>query len=305
MRTPVVTYVVVAALALAVVGCGDSNDTNIVIGEEPTFPTPTSVIRTATRTPTPARTTIVPTPVATVTTGDGATPSATTTAESTPAPTATPGGSIDADVQRIAADILPFLTNTALLTGGSTSALTVANAPIVDAVKTDSCPDGGSRVDDEGFPARTLTFNACDVSDTLGSFEFDGQVIVTLSSFGGGTIVFDFTLTDRATDHAIDFSGTLTLTVASGGFVLDGPLTVSTPEGGFTLNNNHVTVNANRKIVSGSGTVTDDDDNFDLQMVAFVVTNGGAASSLTVTFDDSSVHTYRLDLETGALTQNS
>jgi hypothetical protein len=300
MRAPVVMYVVAVAFVAAIAGCGDSNDTTVILGDEPS---PADATHTATpvRTPTPVATATTlaqtPTAVATPTTG-AATPSITATAGSTPVPTATPSGGVDADVQRIAADILPFLTNTALLTGGSTSAL-------VEALKNDPCPDGGSRVDDEGFPAHTLTFNACDVSDQLGSFEFDGQVVVTLSSFGGGTIVFDFTLTDRSANHAVHFAGTLTLTVASGGFVLDGPLTVSTPEGNFTLNNHQVTVNANRKIVSGSGMITDDNDNFDLQMVAFAVTGGGAASNLTVTFDDSSVHTYTLDLATGELTQKS
>ena len=57
--------------------------------------------------------------------------------------------------------------------------------------------------------------------------------------------------------------------------------------------------------MSGAGSLTDDDDNFDLATVAFVVTRRGAASDLTVTFDDGGVHEYTLDLATGALTQTS
>ena len=51
-------------------------------------------------------------------------------------------------------------------------------------------------------------------------------------------------------------------TVDDDGFILDGPLAVSTPEGNFTLDADGVTINSNRKIVSGAGSVTDDDDNF-------------------------------------------
>lgn len=314
MRARGVAPVVAAALLAALAGCGDSNDT-VIVGGGPT-PPPTGAVRTAT--PQQATTAPTPTVIATATAATTAVEETPTpigaTATATPVPTATPGSAVDADVQRIAADVVPFLANTTILTGGSVSALTAANAPVVRAaatesgaaaLKSDPCPQGGTRVDDEGFPARTLTFQACDVSDQLGSFEFDGTVVITLNSFDGGSIAFDFTLTDRAANHAVHFSGTLPLTVASSGFQLDGVLTVSTPEGDFTLHSNKVTISAERKVVSGSGTITDDADNFDVATVAFVVVHGGASANLTVTFDDDSVHGYTLDLATGALTQTS
>lgn len=312
-RAGVVGGLVAAALAVALGGCGDTNDTNVFIGATPT---PGSDGRTATpirsSPPTPIATGDAPTAtptavVATATVGPTAsgagvtpTPTATPARTATPAPTATPQGAVDADVQRIAADVVPFLAHTDLLTGGSVQARTVG-----EAAQSDDCPDGGSRLDDEGFPARTLTFAACAVSDQLGSFAVDGQVVITLGGFDGGSIAFDCTLTDRATDHAVHFRGTLTLTVDNDGFILDGPLAVTTPEGNFTLNADQVTITASRKIVSGAGSVTDDDDAFGLSTVAFVVTRRGAASDLTVTFDDGAVHEYRLDLATGELTQTS
>lgn len=313
MRVPVSTYVIASALvALTLVaGCGDSNDTNIIIGDEPT---PTGGVLTAT----PART---PTPGATTTTGaatpttSGATPSATASGGS-PAPTATPGGAVDADVQTVTADILPFLASTALLTGGSVSTVAAANAPLavasgmtrksVEAVKNDPCPDGGTRVDDEGVPVRTITLDACDVSaPSIGPFEFDGTVVITLTSLSGGTIDFDITATDLDTDDSVDFVGTLTLTVSSGNFVLNGPLVISTDAGDFTLNANQITIDSNRKLVSGSGSITDDDDSFDIDTIAMVIAQGGATANFTVTFDDSSVHTYTVNLQTGQITQNT
>lgn len=311
MGARVVAYLFAVALVAGVAGCGDTNDTNIFFGATPTpddgrTPTPgrtsTAVATATAEEPTPAATVIATATAAASATVVGATPTASPTPArtATPAPTATPQGSVDADVQRIAADIVPFLGHTDLLTGGSVDALTV-----VQALKTDGCPDGGSRLDDEGFPARTLTFEACRVADELGSFEFNGTVVITLGSFDGGSIAFDFTLTDLATSHGVAFLGTLSLTVDNDGFILNGPLAVSTPEGNFTLNADDVTITANRKIVSGAGSITDDADNFGLQTVAFVVTRRGASSNLTVTFDDSAVHTYTLDLATGELAQTS
>lgn len=301
-------YLAAAAL-VAAAGCGDTNDTNVFIGATPT---PQSGDRTATPArsatptagqPTPGAvsataTAIVPTATVVGASPTGVVSSATPTPAATPASTATPSGAIDADVQRISADIVPFLANTDLLTGGSTNA-----SAVVQAQKTDACPAGGSRLDDEKFPARTLTFEACAVADLLGSFEFNGQVVITLNNFEGGSIAFDFTVTDRASSRTVGFVGTLPLTVESDGFVLNGALTVATPEGGFTLNSDDVTITANRKIVSGAGSITDDGDNFGLQLVTFVVTRRGASSDLTVTFDDSAVHTYTLDLATGELLQ--
>jgi hypothetical protein len=75
--------------------------------------------------------------------------------------------------------------------------------------------------------------------------------------------------------------------------------------GSKTLISDDVTINANRKIISGSGSITDGADAFGFETVAFAVTRRGAASNLTVTFDDAAVHTYTLDLATGELAQTS
>ncbi len=315
MRASVRTYLLAAALVAGLVGCGDTNDTTIVVVEEPG--TPTGAVRTAT----PAAS---PTPLATATSGQGPTAIATVTATrvaatptsgastATPAPTATPAGTINPDVQRIAADVLPFLAHTDLLTGGSIDALTAASPPRAPggtvgrhlaALRSDPCPDGGARDDDEEFPARTLTFVGCVVSDQLGSFRFDGEVVITLMGFGG-SIAFDVTLTDQAASRAVAFAGTLPLTVESDGFVLDGPLAVTTPDGGFTLRADEVTIDGNRKIISGSGAISDDGDDFDIATVAFVVVRRGAAAELSATLDDASVEDYILDLESGELERN-
>jgi hypothetical protein len=292
---------------VAIAGCGDPNDTNIFIGATPT---PGDGVRTATPARTATTALATPTPVATATAGPtvtfpgetvtAVTPTPTTNATAgTPGPTATPGP-IDAEVQQIAADTVAFLANTALLTGGSIDASAVGAA-----AKSDGCPDGGTRGDDEKFPTRTLTFTACAVTDALGSFQFDGTVAITLGGFQGGSIVFDFTLLDRAASRAVDFAGTLALTVDNDGFILDGPLIVTTPQGSVTLNADDVTINANRKVIDGAGSITDDADNFGLQTVAFDVVRRGAASNLTVTFDDQRVQTFTLDLATGELTPTS
>ncbi len=292
-----------AALVL-VAGCGDGNDTNITIGDEAT---PTPGAPTPAKTPTAGVTTATPVDEATSTAG-----AATPTEAGGPTPTATmsPGGGVDADVQAITTGLLPFLTSTSLLTGGSVSSLTAGaafgEAVQVEAVKNDPCPDGGTRVDDEGVPTRTITLTGCKVSQaSLGHFQVDGTVVITLSSLTGGTIVFDVTSLDLDhNNHQVHFAGTLTLTVSlSGDFVLNGPLTIMTPEGNFTVQTNQITIDSNRHLVSGSGSISDDADNFDVDTVAMTVAQGGASATFTVTFDDTSVHHYSLNLTSGELTQ--
>ncbi|MBI3770703.1 MAG: hypothetical protein HY271_19720 [Deltaproteobacteria bacterium] len=224
MRVHATTSVIAVALvALSfVAGCGDSTNTDITLGDEPT-PTPATA-RTAT--PVVGRTA---TPVATATPGTVAT----ATTGSNPTPTATPGSSVDADVQAVVSDLLPFLTTgPTLLSGGSASALTAGSAAIitsVEALKNDPCPDGGSRVDDEGLPVRTITLTTCRVSDPqLGSFEFDGTITITIS-LQGCSIDFDFTSKDLLNnDHTVHFSGSLTGPPQLSGFVLDGQVVVAT-----------------------------------------------------------------------------
>jgi hypothetical protein len=319
MRASCASYVAAGLLAAltCVAGCGDSNDTNIILGNEPT---PTGGVRTATPgggTATPARTATAgaPTASATPAASGAATPSPSSSG-GTPAPTSTASGAISPDVQAISNDLLPFLASTALLTGGSVSALSAGNAPLVrdvatrtslDALKSDNCPLGGTRVDDEGVPVRTITLDTCDVSaPSLGTFEFDGTVTITLSSLSGGTIDFDVDVTDEpAENQTITFSGTLTLTVQSGNFVLNGPLVISTDVGDFTLTANQLTINSSRKLASGSGAITDDDNATQFQSIQMVVAQGGGSANFTVTFDDNTTHTYTLNLTTGQLTQTS
>jgi hypothetical protein len=303
-----------------VAGCGDGNDTNIILGGETPTPgarTPTPV-RTATAgaktaTPgavaTPTETSAAATP--TETSAGAATPTATTNT-SNPTPTSTPSGSgVDADVQSITSDVLPFLTSTSLLTGGSTSALTLgslrkATTRTADADSTDNCPDGGTRTESGPVNNETITLTACKVSQAqLGHFQFDGTIVITLTSLSGGTINFDFTSIDLDHgNHTVNFSGTLVLTVSlpSGNF---GPLLISTPEGDLTLNATNVTIDSNRHLVSGSGSITDDDDNFTVDTIAMTVVQGGATANFTVTFDDASVNTYTVNLTSGQITQTS
>jgi hypothetical protein len=214
-------------------------------------------------------------------------------------------------VQSITSDLLPFLTSTSLLTGGSTSALTAGaafgeTATSVEAVKTDPCPDGGTRVDDEGIPVRTITLTACKVSQaSLGHFQFDGTIVITLNPIGQSSIQFDFTSLDiDHNNHQVQFSGTLVLTLSGSNFVLNGPLTIMTPEGNFTLNATNVTIDSNRHLISGSGSISDTSNNFTVDTVAMTVAQGGATASFTVTFDDQSVHHYTLNLTSGELTQD-
>jgi hypothetical protein len=176
-----------------------------------------------------------------------------------------------------------------------------------DADSTDNCPDGGTRVETGPVTNETITLNACKVSQAqLGHFQFDGTIVITLNIIGASSIAFDFTSTDLDhNNHQVAFSGTLALTLSGSNFVLNGPLVISTTEGNFTLNATNVTIDSNRDLVSGSGTISDDDDNFTVDTIAMVVAQGGATATFTVTFDDNSVHTYSVNLTTGQITQTS
>src|SRR5437762_3059272 len=80
-----------------------------------------------------------------------------------------------------------------------------------EAEQVGNCPGGGTRTDDEGLLIRTITLDACDVSDPqLGSFEFDGTITI---NFTAGTIDFDITASDLTHDRDVDFVGTLNGTV--------------------------------------------------------------------------------------------
>jgi len=289
----------IAVIALmGAAACGDNDNTTIILDDS----TPTVAARTATPadgvTATPAAN---PTPTLTsagpTNTSAGGTP--TSTSGGTPASTPTPGGAVNAEVEAMVNDLVPFLTvGAGLSIGVDSSALTAERR--AEAVKVDNCPDGGTRTDDEGIPVKTVTLDACRVSDAqLGSFEFTGDIVINLTA---GTIDFDFTATDLANDRDVDFQGTLTGTPQSGGFVLNGPITVSTPDADFTLTFSNLTVNSDRKLVSGSVNATDDDDAFDVAAVNLSVNSGGQTANVLATFDDDSTQSYVLNLETGDLT---
>ena len=127
-----------------------------------------------------------------------------------------------------------------------------------------------------------------------------------MNPFGTSSINFNFSSTDLDhSNHKVEFSGTLVLTLSGSNFVLNGPLTISTPEGNFTLNATNVTIDSNRKLISGSGSISDDSNNFTVDTIAMTVVQGGATATFDVTFDDQSVHTYSLNLTSGELTQTS
>jgi hypothetical protein len=241
----------------------------------------------------------------TATPAAGATATATATqgagATATPGATPTPGGN-SAQVAQVTSELVPFFVIGAGLTVGvPASALTAGTTTGVAADSTDNCPDGGTRTEaDAGFPpTRTITLAGCKVSNQLGAFQFDGTIVIAFS----GTITFDFDTTDLGDDHVVMFNGSLTGTPQSGGFVLDGgPITITTPQGNFTLNLDNIVVDSNKHLVSGSGTASDDSDNFDLTSVQLTVNSGGATANVHAVFDDASTADFVLDLQTGELT---
>jgi hypothetical protein len=305
MRARAKIQAAIAVIALiGTAGCGDNDNTTIILDND--NGTPTAASRTATPAGAPTATPAAnPTPTLGGTspsnTSSGETPSGSTPSGSggTPASTPTPGGTVNPQVKAMVGDLVPFLTAGAgLAIGVDSSALTADRR--AEAVKVDDCPDGGTRTDDEGIPVKTITLDACRVSDAqLGSFEFTGDIVINVT---GGTVEFDFTATDLTNDRDIDFAGTLTGTAQSGGFVLNGPLTVSTPDADFTLTFSNLTIGSDRKLVSGSANATDDDDVFDVASLNLTVNSGGQTANVLATFDDDTTQSYVLNLETGDLT---
>lgn len=297
MRIPGNVHVVTVVMIAVLFGAGCGEDKDIVLE---TDATPTATPGGA-RTPTPTRT-------ATPAAGATATPTVTATGGgATPTATPTPAA-VDAGLAQVVGDMLPFLTvGTGLAVGapsGSSVVAAVASVKAIAADKVDDCPQGGTRteVDDEiaGIPlSRDVTLDACKVSNVLGDFQFDGDIFI---DFVGATIDFDFSTTDLNSQRVVDFFGSLDGAPQSGGFVLNGEVLISTPQGDFTLQLNAITVNSDRKLVSGSGTATDDDDNFDLASVELTVQTGGQKADGLATFDDNSTVEFVLDLVTGDIT---
>ena len=80
---------------------------------------------------------------------------------------------------------------------------------------------------------------------------------------------------------------------------------MSTDDGDFTVTMNAITIDANHHLVSGSATITDDDDVFDIASLAMTVNSGGATANVVATFDDNTTANYVLNLSTGQLTPTS
>lgn len=310
---------VIAVAVAAAFGAGcEGEDVEIDISATPTpgtertaTPAGTSVARTATPV-------VTATPVATATTAGGATSTpggATSTpggATSTPGgPTAspTPGGT-NTQVQAVVDDLLPLFTIAGLTTGVSSSAsnvqvsrgIGIATQAVVD---VDDCPDGGTRTQDDQVTTVTVTLAACKFNDPdLGNFQFDGTITATLLS---SSAAFNVTAKDVTNDRTVTFAGSVSGTPAGGGgFVLDGgPITLTTPQGDFTITLDNLTVDGNGNVVSGGGTITDDDDNFDLQSIEVTIRTGGLLADLHAVFDDNSTADFVLDLKKGSITPAS
>lgn len=248
-------------------------------------------------------------PTATGPTPTSATPTSTGPTPTGPTPTATPGA-VDADVQAVVRDVLPFFTVAGLTTGvGTTGTQQAAHAPrrgigvaTQAAVTMDDCPDGGTRTQDDQLTTVTVTLAACKFTDAqLGSFQFDGTITATLAS---QTASFNVTVQDLINTRTVTFAGSVTGTPASGGgFVIDGgPITITTPQGDFTMTLDGLTVDGDGNVTAGGGTITDDDDLFDLQQIVFTIRTGGLLADLVATFDDASTASFVVDLKTGVLT---
>jgi hypothetical protein len=93
---------------------------------------------------------------------------------------------------------------------------------------------------------------------------------------------------------------------SGGGFVVNGgPIVLTTPQGAFTLTLANLTVDADGNVVSGGGSLTDDDDVFDLQKIELTIRSGGLLADLVATFDDNSTADFVIDLKKGDITPAS
>lgn len=318
-----VTAVLVAAAFGA--GCGGED---VEIDIRPTVTPGSFVTATPARTSTPgaATATRTATPAATATTGatstpggptstaggPTSTPGGPTSTAGGPSPTPTPGG-VSQSVQTTVDDLLPFFTIAGLTTGvGTASAQQAVESPFQGigtatqaAVKVDNCPNGGTRTQDDQLATVTVTLAACKFSDPdLGDFQFDGTITASLLS---SSAAFNVTAKDLNSNRSVTFVGSVTGTPASGGgFVVNGgPITLTTPQGSFTLTLANLTVDADGNVVSGGGSLTDDDDVFDLQKIELTIRSGGLLADMTATFDDNSTADFVIDLKKGSITPAS
>ena len=89
--------------------------------------------------------------------------------------------------------------------------------------------------------------------------------------------------------------------------ILDGQLGLTAPEGAFTLDVRDVLIPIGIGIGPNFGLVslTDADDVVAVDTIAISPVQGGTTADVFVTFDDTSVHTYELDLMSGVLIQTT
>ena len=285
--TPLVTATIAAPTATS------GAPTATPVGATPTAGGPTATAPTGTPTPGgPTATAPTPTP-----TGPTAT-----------APTATPtAGAVDAEVQSAVGDLRPFFTVAGLTTGVSSTSAGVQISRGIGvatqaAVTVDNCPDGGTRTQDDQGTTVTVTLAACKFNDPdLGNFQFDGTITASLLQSAAS---FNVTALDVTNSRTVTFSGSVSGTpVSGGGFVVNGgPITIATPQGNFTLTLDDLTVDGNGTVVSGGGTLNDDNDLFDLLKIDLTIRTGGLLADLVATFDDNSTASYVLDLKNGSIT---
>ncbi len=293
-------------------GCGDNENVDVNLNQATSTPvtgrTPTPGAATATRTATTVEETATPAP--TVSSSESTTPSESPSVNPSPSPS----GSA-AQVETASDTFVSFLTIAGLARGvGSSSSSSTAKSTAAAKVNregsnasgTDDCPNGGTRTEvdspSDALPLMiTVTLDACQFMDpTLGSFQFDGTIVVDVV---GGTATFDVSVMDLINDQTVMYNGTITGAPKSGGgFVVNGPITIMTPQGDFKLTANDVTVDSDGNVVSGSGTVEDTDDNFDLASIEVTIRTGGQLADVVATFDDNSTASFVLNLKTGELT---
>ena len=221
-----------------------------------------------------------------------------------PAPSLCGGGNPDAEVATVTETVAPLL----LFGFTSISEVDVQAAAHDEGaepaggfpVDVDDCPDGGTRSKRTvGLCIVNVDFDQCRYSaPQLGSFEFGEGLSVNLCE---GQVLLAVRVTDRGSGRAVSFDGVFSFQPTGDGFVADGgPITITTPQGDFELRFQQLTFNDEGQPTSGTGQITDTDDNFELDSLAFTAT-GGATASLVATFDDGNQRSFLLNLVTGAL----
>jgi hypothetical protein len=302
-----VTAILVAAAFGA--GCGGEDvDIDIL----PTVTPGSFVSSTPARTSTPgasiATRTVTPAGTSTSVATPTGTPGGSSATSGGPTPSPTPGG-VSQSVETTVDDLLAFFSVAGLTTGVASASAQQAVMPFVGigmasqaAAKVDACPNGGTRTQDDQLTTVIVTLAACKFSDPdLGSFQFDGTITANLVS---ATVAFNVTAKDLNSNRTVTFAGSVSGTPASGGgFVVDGgPILLTTPQRQFTLTLDHLTVDGDGNVVAGGGSLTDDDDVFDLQKIELTIRTGGLLADLVVTFDDDSTASFVIDLKKGSIT---